>query len=46
MALAGHGHSLDFGQTTPLALCLVRCIRLLFHPPGQTLSAKDFFLIP
>jgi len=42
----GHGHSLDFGQTTPLASSLVRCIRPLFHPSGQTLSSKDFFLTP
>src|SRR5512143_736849 len=46
MARVGHSHSLAFGQTAPLASSLVCCIRLLSHPSGQTLSSKDFLLIP
>ncbi len=43
MAPVAHGHSLAFGQTTPLALSLVRCIRLLFTHLDWRSAQKTFF---
>ncbi len=44
-APVGHGHSLVFGQTTPLALSLVGCIRLV-SPIWTDAQSKRLFPDP